>query len=188
YFHVTGVKTVALPTGGPPRGGPPARVGRSGQCRSPQRLRGRRGEVEDRRHQDGKEGGQRRPNVARQQQQPDGPPVGRRVVPEQPEEPPNVARARHARLGFGSGSASGRRSVRSFSCGIPSRMSSARYGSGRSSVATMTPSTCSSGRRLTACTRRPRKTPPASRAKTPRGSSPSSFSVTYASSAASPTP
>src|SRR3989454_4332882 len=146
------------------------------------------GEVEDRRHQNGKEGGQRRPNVARQQEQPDGPPVGRRVVPEQPEEPPNVARARHARLGFGSGSASGRRSVRSFSCGIPSRMSSARYGSGRSSVATMTPSTCSSGRRLTARTGRPRKTPPASRAKTPRGSSPSSFSVTYASSAASPTP
>src|SRR5207249_314341 len=143
------------------------------------------GEIENRRHEDGEERGERGGDVTGDEEERDRPPVGRRVGAEQPEELAQVAGAFHVRLAPPSAE-SGRRSVRSFSRGKPRRVSSAMSGSGRSNVAMTIASSSASAASAIGRTGRPRKNPPSSRSKTANGSSPNSFSVTYASSAASP--
>src|SRR5260370_35356015 len=130
-------------------------------------------EVEDGRHEDGQERGEPRGEVAREEQQEHRSPVREGVVPQQPGEAPQVTRTPHSRLHSAAGS--GRRSVRSLAAGIPTRVGSARSGSGGSNVATTIPSTWSSRTSLMFRTGKPRNSPPASRAKTPTGARPMSL-------------
>src|SRR5207247_2644747 len=135
-------------------------------------------------HHHRKEAGEGGRHVARREEQRHRLPVGPEIATQQPEEAAEIS---HARRPSPTRRSTGR-NVRIFSGATPSAVSFATSDSGRSKVATTTASQSPSATSATSRTGIPMNSPPARAPNTAAGSTPPSFSVRYASSAASSVP